>query len=71
MFRFYIACKFCNCWYHGKCVSITEKKAQKLFEENAKNDGKSGWICPNCEETRTQFSTEVYCVCRQPYDDTK
>lgn len=70
-FRFYISCNVCNRWYHGKCVSVTEKKAQKLLEDNAKTNGKSGWVCSDCEKARTQFSTEVYCVCRRPYDDTK
>lgn len=36
---FWIACDFCDTWYDGKCVGMTQQKAEKM--------GK--WKCPKCD----------------------
>lgn len=35
---FWIACDFCDTWYDGKCVGMTQQKAERM--------GK--WKCPKC-----------------------
>lgn len=38
--EFWIACDFCDTWYCGKCVRMTEQKAQKVKR----------FKCPSCED---------------------
>uniref|UniRef100_A0AC34QLT1 PHD-type domain-containing protein n=1 Tax=Panagrolaimus sp. JU765 TaxID=591449 RepID=A0AC34QLT1_9BILA len=76
--KFYLACNRCKCWFHGKCVNITEKKAKRLPE----------WMCAECApggysgmkkkkktKQEVQFADEedvddnqLFCICRQTYD---
>lgn len=56
--RFYVACDRCYKWFHGKCIGITEKKAQKM----------DSWVCRECESEPQQ---DLYCVCRRPYDQSR
>ena len=37
-FRFYVGCDFCQDWFHGTCVGITQAEA----------DGMDEYKCPNC-----------------------
>ena len=36
---FMIACDFCCEWFHGNCVGVTEKQAQKI----------DLYVCPECK----------------------
>lgn len=57
--RFYVGCDLCNNWFHGDCVGITEE-ASKSIEE---------FICDECKKARE--TQELYCLCRQPYDESQ
>uniref|UniRef100_A0A915CTA9 PHD-type domain-containing protein n=1 Tax=Ditylenchus dipsaci TaxID=166011 RepID=A0A915CTA9_9BILA len=59
--KFYISCSKCKSYFHGKCVGLTEKKAQKLS---------GSWTCADCEKQKSS-TEELYCVCRQPYNDKR
>ncbi|KAI1727677.1 PHD-finger domain-containing protein [Ditylenchus destructor] len=59
--KFYLMCDHCRQWFHGKCVGITEKKAQKM----------DSWMCAECEKEKAQDAEELYCVCHQPYDEAR
>ena len=43
----------------GPCVKITESMSKKMRE----------YICDDC--TRAREGTDLYCLCRQPYDETQ
>lgn len=58
-FRFYVGCDLCNNWFHGDCVGITEEMAKSLSE----------FVCSEC--THARESQELYCLCRQPYDESQ
>lgn len=57
--RFYVGCDLCNNWFHGECVNITEKESKDLSE----------FICSECKHARD--TQELFCLCRQPYDETQ
>ncbi|KAI1720068.1 PHD-finger domain-containing protein [Ditylenchus destructor] len=59
--KFYLMCDRCRQWFHGKCVGITEKRAQKM----------DSWMCAECEKEKAQDAEELYCVCHQPYDESR
>ncbi|MEE6507150.1 hypothetical protein FKM82_007977 [Ascaphus truei] len=59
--KFYVGCELCANWYHGDCVGITEKEAQKL----------DVYICNDCKRAQEGSSEELYCFCRTPYDDSQ
>lgn len=60
--RFYIGCDLCSNWFHGACVGITEKEAQKL----------EAFVCNDCKRGQEGSSAEeLYCICRTPYDETQ
>ncbi|XP_021989569.1 PHD finger protein ALFIN-LIKE 3 [Helianthus annuus] len=42
--EFWIACDFCQLWYHGKCVSVTPTMAEKIHK----------YKCPSCTLKRTK-----------------
>lgn len=57
--RFYVGCDLCNNWFHGECVNITEDESKDLSE----------FICTECKHARD--TQELFCLCRQPYDETQ
>lgn len=57
--RFYVGCEHCNNWFHGDCVGISEESSKTLNE----------FVCAECKHAR---DTQVlYCLCRQPYDNSQ
>ncbi|XP_048576210.1 nucleosome-remodeling factor subunit BPTF isoform X2 [Nematostella vectensis] len=60
--RFYVGCDLCANWFHGACVNITPEEAAAMDH----------WSCKDCKrEQQDVEQEEVYCLCRQPYDETK
>lgn len=59
MLRFYVGCDLCNNWFHGECVNINEQESKDLAE----------FICGECKHARD--TQELYCLCRQPYDESQ
>ncbi|KAK2711375.1 hypothetical protein QYM36_012529 [Artemia franciscana] len=59
--RFYVGCDACNNWFHGECVGITKKMSKKMTE----------FICEGCKKRGDQKQEELYCICRQPYDESQ
>jgi len=57
--KFYVGCDVCNNWFHGNCVNITEEDSKQLTE----------FICAEC--THARESQELYCLCKQPYDESQ
>uniref|UniRef100_A0A182N826 Bromodomain-containing protein n=1 Tax=Anopheles dirus TaxID=7168 RepID=A0A182N826_9DIPT len=57
--KFYVGCDLCNNWFHGDCVGISEKDSKKITE----------YICSECKHARD--TQELYCLCRQPYDESQ
>ncbi|XP_059615017.1 nucleosome-remodeling factor subunit NURF301 isoform X2 [Phlebotomus argentipes] len=57
--KFYVGCDLCNNWFHGDCVGISEEDSKKLNE----------FICGECKHARD--TQELYCLCRQPYDESQ
>ena len=60
--RFYIGCDMCANWFHGACVQVSPEVAQSMDE----------WTCAECTQARRGVEEEeLYCLCRQPYDERK
>jgi len=57
--KFYVGCDVCNNWFHGSCVGITETMAKTMTE----------YQCDECRNARD--NSEIYCICKQPYDETQ
>uniref|UniRef100_A0A182XP82 Bromodomain-containing protein n=1 Tax=Anopheles quadriannulatus TaxID=34691 RepID=A0A182XP82_ANOQN len=57
--KFYVGCDLCNNWFHGDCVGISEAESKKITE----------YICSECKHARE--TQELYCLCRQPYDESQ
>uniref|UniRef100_A0A182WJX8 Bromodomain-containing protein n=1 Tax=Anopheles minimus TaxID=112268 RepID=A0A182WJX8_9DIPT len=57
--KFYVGCDLCNNWFHGDCVGISEEESKKITE----------YICSECKHARD--TQELYCLCRQPYDESQ
>lgn len=57
--RFYVGCDLCSNWFHGDCVGISEEKSKEISE----------YVCSECKHARD--TQELYCICRQPYDETQ
>jgi len=52
----------CANWFHGRCVQVTPESAQSMDE----------WTCAECTQARRGVEEEeLYCLCRQPYDERK
>ena len=58
--RFMVGCDICSNWFHVDCVGLTEVQAKKADQ----------YICPNCDKLKAK-NNELYCLCRQPYDESK
>ena len=58
--KFMLQCDGCDVWYHGDCVGVTQAQGMRL----------KSWRCRSCarkyESVRAR--TELYCVCRGPWD---
>ena len=60
--RFYVGCDLCNNWFHGDCVGISESQAESMDE----------FICDDCKRQQHGVEQEeLYCLCKQPYDESK
>jgi len=57
--KFYVGCDLCNNWFHGECVGITEQQSKSMTE----------FVCEECKHARD--TKELYCLCKQPYDESK
>ncbi|XP_022917774.2 nucleosome-remodeling factor subunit NURF301 isoform X2 [Onthophagus taurus] len=57
--KYYIACDLCNNWFHGSCVGVNPSQSKKLKE----------YICVECQHARD--TQELFCLCRQPYDESQ
>merc|ERR1711902_271820 len=57
--KFYVGCDICSNWFHGSCVGITAKMSKKLSE----------YICDECKTAKE--GEQLYCLCRQPYDESQ
>ncbi|XP_011866666.1 PREDICTED: nucleosome-remodeling factor subunit NURF301 isoform X2 [Vollenhovia emeryi] len=57
--KFYVGCDLCNNWFHGDCVGITEEISKSLSE----------FVCTECRHARD--TQELYCLCKQPYDESQ
>lgn len=60
--QFYVGCDMCANWFHGACVQVTPETAKNMDE----------WTCADCTQARRGVEEEeLYCLCRQPYDERK
>jgi len=57
--KFYVGCDICSNWFHGACVNITPKMSKKMSE----------YVCEECRSAKE--NDEIYCLCRQPYDESQ
>ncbi|KAI5633082.1 PHD-finger domain-containing protein [Phthorimaea operculella] len=57
--KFYVGCEHCSNWFHGDCVGVTEEMSKTMEE----------YVCPDCR--RAAETQELYCLCRQPYDNSQ
>ncbi|XP_068630011.1 nucleosome-remodeling factor subunit NURF301 isoform X2 [Battus philenor] len=57
--KFYVGCEHCSNWFHGDCVGVTEAMSKTMEE----------YICKECR--RAAETQELYCLCRQPYDNSQ
>ncbi|CAG9783721.1 unnamed protein product [Diatraea saccharalis] len=57
--KFYVGCERCSNWFHGDCVGVTEEMSKTMEE----------YVCPDCR--RAEETQELYCLCRQPYDNSQ
>ncbi|KAJ1519876.1 hypothetical protein ONE63_004117 [Megalurothrips usitatus] len=57
--KFYVGCDLCNNWFHGDCVGITEEMSKTMSE----------FVCTECRHARD--TQELYCLCKQPYDESQ
>ena len=51
----------CQNWFHIRCVNISEAAAESMNE----------YICAECSACRQENEEDLYCLCRQPYDETQ
>ncbi|XP_058463796.1 nucleosome-remodeling factor subunit NURF301 [Malaya genurostris] len=57
--KFYVGCDLCNNWFHGDCVGISEEQSKEINE----------FVCSECKHARE--TQELYCLCKQPYDESQ
>ncbi|CAH2259231.1 nucleosome-remodeling factor subunit NURF301 [Pararge aegeria] len=57
--KFYVGCEHCSNWFHGDCVGVTEEMSKSMEE----------YVCAECR--RAEETQELYCLCRQPYDNSQ
>ena len=59
--KFYIGCDFCQDWFHGKCVGITQTEASSIED----------YKCPNCCKKNDQNSVELKVLSTKELDGLK
>lgn len=57
--KFYVGCDLCHNWFHGDCVGISEEQSKEIDE----------FVCSECKHARE--TQELYCLCKQPYDESQ
>lgn len=55
--KFYVGCEHCSNWFHGDCVGVSEEMSKTMEE----------YVCADCR--RAEETQELFCLCRQPYDN--
>jgi hypothetical protein len=55
---FYVCCDVCSRWFHGRCVHVSQRQARAM----------DSFVCAKCVHEH-ESRTDLYCVCKQPYDD--
>lgn len=59
--KFYIGCDMCSNWFHGSCVGIEEDTAKAI----------ESYVCDECKVHQNKTESELYCLCRKPYDPSQ
>ena len=59
--KFFIQCELCSRWFHGKCVGLTPRLAEKMHE----------FFCEDCAILTQRARERLYCICQTSYDDSK
>lgn len=54
-----MGCDLCSNWFHGTCVGIREQQAKQY----------TSFVCDDCKAAKESTDEELYCLCRQPYDE--
>lgn len=56
-----IGCDLCSNWFHVKCIGLTEVQAKAMDK----------YVCNECRTDHKTSTQELYCLCRQPYDESQ
>ncbi|KAG1687147.1 Nucleosome-remodeling factor subunit BPTF [Nymphon striatum] len=56
--KFMIGCDSCAKWFHPNCVNLNDSQVQSMEK----------FICPDCAPDTGE---QLYCLCKQPYDDSQ
>lgn len=59
--KFMIGCDLCSNWFHVKCIGLTEIQAKAMDK----------YVCNECRKDHKSSTQELYCLCRQPYDESQ
>lgn len=59
--KFMIGCDLCSNWFHVKCIGLTELQAKAMDK----------YVCGECRTDHKSSTQELYCLCRQPYDESQ
>ncbi|UYV79250.1 BPTF [Cordylochernes scorpioides] len=59
--RFMVGCDMCYNWFHVECIGLSEV--------DAKNREK--YVCTDCAAASQTTKEELYCLCKQPYDESQ
>lgn len=57
-YRLMVGCDTCAKWFHPECVSLNETQVQSMEK----------FMCPDCAPDAGE---ELYCLCKQPYDESQ
>lgn len=83
--KFYVGCDICSNWFHGDCVGITEAMSHDMDEficDDCRQVQQEHQVShrllqlrkclrPSSHCSLQQEKEELYCLCRQPYDETQ
>lgn len=56
-----LSCDLCSNWFHIECIGVSEPVAKTMDK----------YICSECNKEHESTSGELYCLCRQPYDESQ
>ena len=56
-----LSCDLCSRWFHAQCIGRSREELDALEQ----------FTCAECAKSRSAVGYVLYCVCRQPYDETK